>query len=199
MLSKYLATLTGAAVLTGLGAILAQPSQAQSIQFSCEMNDGLPTTVARNVSTGASLPVVHWYSRYFNQSGYDPMTRCQQVSSRFQSARNSGRLDYITAGIVNGLPVVCATNAGGSCNNSNVLFTLKPGTNAASTLQRLFDVRDLGAGPLYESDGRPYINVDTLLAPLTSNAASDTPSESPSTVPTQMSEPTPATRPTGGW
>ncbi|MDL5045181.1 COP23 domain-containing protein [Oscillatoria amoena NRMC-F 0135] len=173
MLRKSLGIVAGAAFLTGLGAVASQPSYAQSIQFSCVMDRGLPTTVARNTATGNSLPVVRWYSEYFSGSGYDPVTRCQQVSGRFQSARNSGRLNYITAGVVNGLPVVCATNAGGRCDGSNVLFTLKPGQNAADSLQRLFDVRDLGAGPLYESGGRQYIDVAKMLAPLEAQAGSE--------------------------
>ncbi|MEH2116442.1 COP23 domain-containing protein [Nostoc sp.] len=88
------------------------------------------------------------------------------MSARFQQAHNNGSLDYITAGVVNGLPVICAASPGGSCNTSNLLFTLKRGVNAAETLQRLFDVRD-GAGPaLYESKGRTYVNLTKKLAPL---------------------------------
>lgn len=189
MLRKVLGVLAGAACLTGLGAVLSAPSYAQPVQFSCVMgSDGLPTTIARNVTSGRTLPVVRWYSEYFSGSGYDPMTRCQQVSSRFQTARNSGRLNYVTAGIVNGLPVVCATNPGGRCDGGNVLFTLKPGQNAANTLQQLFDVRDLGAGPLYESEGRPYIDVNKLLAPLEGDSA--TPQAAPTEAP-QPSESAP--------
>jgi hypothetical protein len=190
MLTKFAKGLLGALVLSGIGTLVSSPSYASDIRFSCETNGGLPTTVARNVVTGASLPVVKWYSEYFSASGYDPVTRCQQVSGRFQTARNSGALNYITAGIVNGLPVVCATSAGGSCNQGNVLFTLKPGTDAASTLQRIFDVRDLGAGPLFEADGSTYIDVNKLLAPLNKEGTSgnrEQPSgnqEQPSSTPT---------------
>ncbi|MDJ1181603.1 COP23 domain-containing protein [Roseofilum casamattae] len=192
MLSKSLGVLAGAALLTGLGAVISQPSYAQTVRFSCVMSAGLPTTIATNTINGNSIAVVRWYSEYFAASGYDPVTRCQQVSGRFQSARDSGRLDYITAGIVNGLPVVCATTAGGRCNGSNVLFTLKPGQNAADRLQRLFDVRDLGAGPLYESGGRPYIDVAKLLAPLEAQADSGT------TLPSVGGEVQPATPAPGG-
>jgi len=194
MLRKSLGILAGAAFLTGLGTVFSQPSYAQSVQFQCVMDveRGLPTTIARRGDR--YIPVVRWYSQYFAASGYDPMTRCQQVSGRFQSARDSGRLNYITAGIVNGLPVVCATTAGGRCDSSNVLFTLKPGQNAADRLQRLFDVRDLGAGPLYESGGRPYIDVSKLLAPL------DDPANSEMVTPSVEGETQPTTTPGGsGW
>lgn len=192
MLRKSLGILAGAAFLTGLGTAFSQPSYAQSIQFRCVMYDGLPTTIATNTQTGNSIAVVRWYSEYFAASGYDPMTRCQQVSGRFQSARDSGRLNYVTAGVVNGLPVVCATTPGGRCDSSNVLFTLKPGQNAADRLQRLFDVRDLGAGPLYESGGRPYIDVAKLLAPL------DGPANSEMVIPSGEEDPQPTTQPVPG-
>ncbi|AVH66670.1 hypothetical protein CDG77_07040 [Nostoc sp. 'Peltigera membranacea cyanobiont' 213] len=167
MLRQSLAILSGVALLSGLGAVFNTPSYAAgTIQFSCDTSNSLPATKATNVATGASLSVVRWYSEYFTGSGYDPVTRCQQVSARFQQAHNNGSLDYITAGVVNGMPVVCAATPGGSCNTSNLLFTLKRGVNAAETLQRLFDVRD-GAGPaLYESKGRTYINLTQKLAPL---------------------------------
>jgi hypothetical protein len=192
MLRKSLGILAGAALLTGLGTVVSEPTYAQSIQFRCVMYDGLPTTIATNTQTGNSIAVVRWYSEYFSASGYDPMTRCREVSGRFQSARDSGRLNYITAGVVNGLPVVCATTAGGSCNSSNMLFTLKPGQNAADRLQRLFDVRDLGAGPLYESGGRPYIDVTKLLAPLENSAGSEI------VIPSVEEDPQPTTQPAPG-
>ncbi|MEH2054311.1 COP23 domain-containing protein [Nostoc sp.] len=168
MLRQSLAILSGVALLSGFGAVFNTPSYAAgTIQFSCDTSSSaLPATKATNIATGASLSVVRWYSEYFTGSGYDPVTRCQQVSARFQQAHNNGSLDYITAGVVNGMPVICAASPGGSCNTSNLLFTLKRGVNAAETLQRLFDVRD-GAGPaLYESKGRTYVNLTQKLAPL---------------------------------
>ncbi|MCF2146299.1 COP23 domain-containing protein [Desmonostoc muscorum LEGE 12446] len=172
MLRQSLAILSGVALLSGLGAVFNTPSYAAgTIQFSCDTSSQLPATRATNTATGASLSVIRWYSEYFTGSGYDPMTRCQQVSARFQQAHNTGSLDYITAGIVNGMPVICAASPGGSCNASNLLFTLKRGVNAAETLQRLFDVRD-GAGPaLYESKGRTYVNLTKKLAPLNASRA----------------------------
>ncbi|MDJ1170141.1 COP23 domain-containing protein [Roseofilum sp. BLCC_M154] len=189
MLRKSLGVVAGAAWLTVLGAVVSQPSYAQSVQFQCVIDRGLPTTIATNTQTGNSIAVIRWLSEYLTASGYDSMRHCQEVSRRFQSARDSGRLDYLTTGIVNGLPVVCATTAGGRCDSSNVLFTLKPGQNAADRLQRLFDVRDLGSGPLYESGGRPYIDVSKLLAPL------DDPTNSEMVTPNVEGEAQPITQP----
>jgi hypothetical protein len=167
-------------LLSGLGGIFSTPSYAANVQFYCNTSGSLPTTIARNSVTGASREVIRWYSEYFSGSGYDPMSRCQEVSGRFQRAYNDGSLNYVTAGIVNGMPVVCAASPGGSCNPGNLLFTLKRGVNAAATLQRLFDVRDLGGAALYESEGATYINVKYMITSLDSSTGSNAPVAIPS-------------------
>jgi hypothetical protein len=164
MLRNSLGFLLGATVLTGLSASFATPSQAaEGVRFYCDNSGDVPTTVAYSYDTGYKTQVIRWVSDYFDYSGYDAETRCGQVSARFQKAFDQDRLNYLTAGIVNDQTVVCATYAGGSCNSRNILFTLKPGTDAAVTLQQIFNVRDLGASALEESGGRTYINFDKVL------------------------------------
>ncbi len=121
---------------------------------------GRPTTL---VSTpGGVLPIVRWVSDYFNPSGYDPGTRCQEVSNRFDLFYRQGRLNYVTTGIVNRLPVVCvASEMGGPC--TGVLFTLKPNEDASRVIQQLFDVRAGASGSLYESESRQYIDVNRYI------------------------------------
>jgi hypothetical protein len=127
-----------------------QPSQAQSTTFVCGVSQGKPATLA--LTPRGSIPVIVWVSEYFSRAGFDPQTRCEDVSNRFQNFYSQGALNFITAGIVNGQQVVCATGAsGGACNNSNVLFTLKPRESAARVIQRLNEVRGGASGPLYES------------------------------------------------
>ena len=110
--------------------------------------------------------MIHWVSHYFEDSGYDPLTRCRDVSGRFQRYYEAGILNYITTGIVNRLPVICVSDSmGGPCQG--VLLTLKPGQNASFVVQRLFDLsygRQVGA--LYESGSRIYINVENYLSGL---------------------------------
>jgi hypothetical protein len=164
MLRKSLGFLFGATVLTGLSASFAAPSQAEEgVRFYCDNSGYVPVTVAHSYDTGYKTQIIKWTSSYFDYSGYDAETRCGQVSARFQKAYNEGRLNYITAGIVNDQTVVCATDAGGSCNSRNILFTLKPGADAGVTLQRIFDVRDSGSSALEESGGRSYVNVSEFL------------------------------------
>lgn len=117
-------------------------------------------------SPEGALPVIHWVSHYFERSGYDPLTRCRAVSSRFQRFYEADILNYITTGIVNRLPVICVSDEmGGPCRG--VLLTLKPGENASFVVQRLFDLSyGHRVGALYESGSRVYINVDNYLSGL---------------------------------
>ncbi|NJL81815.1 MAG: hypothetical protein HC890_00315 [Chloroflexaceae bacterium] len=169
--------LAGLAVLLGTDAALSQsipqpldpPLEATpSIQFSCVVEGGLPTTQARNPLTDRTLSVIRWQSQYFSNSGFDNTRRCQIVASRFQAAYDEGRLNYITAGVVNRLPVICATTNQDTCDSTNILFTLEPSHNPAQTLQDLFEVRHYSAPPLVRggTPRYPYINVGEVLAPL---------------------------------
>ena len=126
---------------------------------------GVPTTY---ISTEEqTLPLVRWVSHYFAGSGYDPETRCDQVTERFNRFYEAGILNYITTGFVNRLPVVCVSSEiGGPC--TDVLFTLKPGQDATQTIQQLFDVRVGQAGPLQESGSRVYIDLNQHVRELAS-------------------------------
>lgn len=132
--------------------------------FLCGNDDyGSPTTYV--ASGGQSMPLIHWVSDYFSGSGYDPLTRCEQVTERFNRFYQDGRLNFITTGFVNRQPVVCVSGyIGGPC--TDVLFTLKPGEDAAQAVQQLFDVRVGQDGPLYESGSRVYFDLNDRLSAL---------------------------------
>ncbi len=155
------ATLAASAVLSPFG--LSPATQAKSIgtNFVCENWQGVPTTFAKTADQ-TIVPVLIWQSDYFSYSGYDPSTRCELVSSRFQYFYNTGQLNYITTGRMNRMPVVCVSyHKGGGCNG--LLFTLKPGVNPTQTLQQLMAVRVRSTGPLNETTGRVYINFEDYL------------------------------------
>lgn len=156
----------GAGAIAFVGATaLPQPGQAQTT-FVCEFSSttGLYTTYAQ--TPRGAVPVVRWYSHYFNSAGYTPERRCREVSGRFQNLHNQGQLLYITAGYLNGQPVICA-GSGGGCNSGNLLFTLKAGSDAAAVLQQLFDIRvGASSSPLYQSSGgggAPTIDMNQYL------------------------------------
>ncbi|HAT13927.1 MAG TPA: fasciclin [Microcoleaceae bacterium UBA11344] len=165
----------------------------QGTIFICASGaNGLPTTYA--ITTRGRVPVIRWFSDYFSGGGFTPERRCQEVSARFQSFYNSGQLNFIANGYVNGQAVVCAAQASGRpCTGANVLFTLKPGSNAANTVQRLFNIRAGASGPLYESQDEPsavYIDFKQFL--------NGTVVEGAAAAPAQPDAPAPTTSPAGG-
>jgi hypothetical protein len=160
---SFTQALTTTLILLGGTMLMQQPSYSQSakITFFCDISPtGLPTTYAKSsrFQGGKHIPVIRWNSDYFVGSGYTPMQRCQEVSGRFQ--RHSNQMKFVTAGYVNGQPVVCA-NYGNGCNRGNVLFTLKRGEDASAKLQQLFNIASAGSNaPLFESSSDDTVSVD---------------------------------------
>ncbi|HLO48481.1 MAG TPA: COP23 domain-containing protein [Kamptonema sp.] len=133
-------------------------------RFFCGDNNGVPTTFVETQK--GSFPVIRWVSNYFSDHGYEPLTRCRQVSSKFQQFFNNGTLNYITTGTVNRERVICVSNTkGGPC--TGVLFTLKPEEDANRVIQNLFDIRSGAGGPLEESGSRLYFDINNYLKNLT--------------------------------
>ncbi|MEB3330911.1 MAG: COP23 domain-containing protein [Synechococcaceae cyanobacterium] len=162
--------LAGAATLAA--ALSGVSAWAGAASFSCGSSNGVPTTVART-DDGRSVPMIRWTSNVFDAAGWTPQRRCQEVSQRFESFRQQGRLTYVTTGRINGLPVICsAASDGGACDG--LLYTLKPGQDPTLALKRLFDVRYKARGPLNETSARLYLSMDELLA---ASGAGDSASE----------------------
>ena len=148
--------------LTAFTALGSAPAQAAATSFTCTTSNGVPTTVA-TTDTGRTVPMIRWTSNAFDGAGWSPQRRCQEVSQRFESFRQQGRLAFITTGRMNSLPVICtAAKDGGAC--VGLLYTLKPSQDPTLALQRLFDVRNKARGPLNETNARLYVSVDELLS-----------------------------------
>jgi hypothetical protein len=146
-------------------ALQPQSQAASTTQFVCGNSGNIPTTMAQ--TKNGSVPVIRWNSDFFAKDGWTAQARCQEVSSRFEKYYQNGSLKFLTSGIMNGMSVICTTkNLGGNCEN--LLFTLKSGSNPSQELRQLTNVRNRAGGPLNETDGRVYINVEQLL-----NQASD--------------------------
>ncbi|ACB50427.1 hypothetical protein cce_1077 [Crocosphaera subtropica ATCC 51142] len=161
---NLLATLATVGATVAISHFGFNPSiQAKNVgtNFLCQNWQGVPATLAKTPDQ-ESVPVLVWQSDYFSDSGYDPSTRCQLVSGRFQYFYNSGQLKYLTTGRMNRMPVVCVTQKqGGSCEG--LLFTLKPGSDPTQALKQLMAVRVHASGPLNETSGRVYINFEDYL------------------------------------
>lgn len=156
-LQLFTQMLTVSALALSAIATLSQPSSAQTKTYFCDTSDGVPTTVARNV-TGRMIPVIRWTSNLGSE--YTPQRRCQEVSARFQNASEKGLLNYMTTGIMGGQKVVCASSEyGGPC--SDLLFTLNRNQNASAVIQHLVEIGYKARGPVIQSkDGSSQIYID---------------------------------------
>jgi hypothetical protein len=152
-------------LLTALGTIVgtAQPGRSQATGFSCDQSSGVPVTVYQN-RQGGQEPWIKWVSNAFSDSGYNPVTRCREVSGRLETYRANKQLKYLTVGMMNRQPVVCtASRVNGRCEG--LVFTLKPNQDAVRTLNNLLAWREGQAATpsLRESGEVPYIDVSARL------------------------------------
>ncbi len=134
-------------------------ANAQS-KFHCGNSNGFPATMVTTQS-GKRVPIINWKSTTFSSAGWTPQRRCQLVSERFNKLDSTGQLNYLTVGYINNIPVICGSSAkGNGCNG--LLYTLKPGQNAARTLRNLLAIRYKATGPLTETASRPYISIKSI-------------------------------------
>lgn len=138
-------------------ASITQPSQAQSRRgFYCDTSMRKPVTVYQNYR-GVREPWIRWTSNYFTNAGYDPLTRCEDVSERLNIYRHNHQLRYVTTGVINGQNVICtADQLNGQCDG--LILTLKPNEDPERVLENLFDWHS-GALSRYGRDRTPYIDV----------------------------------------
>ena len=154
--------LAATAVLSSAAWLNTTPAQANpASSFSCGVDrDGTPATIVRHPQHG-DVTLIRWVSPYFERSGYDAQTRCEMVSQRFQNFQDSGKLTFLTTGIMNREHVVCVSPIDrGECDG--LLFTIKRTSNPSQTLQDLLGRRALASGSesLEETGSRLYINFE---------------------------------------
>jgi hypothetical protein len=144
-----------------------QPSYGESTTFFCAVSKKIPVTFARTVD-GKKIPMIRWVSK---NSSLTPMQRCIEVSRKFQKSYDNGSLANIKTGTIRREKVICAPiRVNEACTNSNLLFTLKPGSGPSLTLQRLLNTRASASNGLEESGGNSSetsINIDTFLGSAT--------------------------------
>jgi Circadian oscillating protein COP23 len=149
------------ATVTALGN---QPSYAAGTSFFCGkskyQNRTVPGTYART-QDGKQILMLRWISDDSFPPPWTAQQRCYEVSRRFQRSYDNGTLKYLTAGIIKKQSVVCAiANQGDVCTDSNLLFTLKPGTKPSAILAKLMDRRGLVAGRVLNESGGDELTID---------------------------------------
>jgi len=128
--------------------------------FDNENGERYPTTFVW--TSRGKTAVVRWKTDFFKGSGFDPKSRCEEVSPRFQEAYNNGSLNLMTNGTMNAQPVICtARETGGDCDT--LLMTLRPEDDSLAILNQLKEVfNGRASGPVSHSSATPqvYIEVD---------------------------------------
>lgn len=163
-----LATIKTHAIEPGVQFVCAQG-------FDRESGERHPTTYIWTASKKIAL--IRWKKNWGNF--LTPQERCEAISPRFQKAYESGTMQFITNGVMNGQPVICTTSEnGGACQT--LLMTLRPQENSFKTL---FELKELLGGkqapPVPHSSGAPQvyypIDLDNLIrnAPDRSQEARD--------------------------
>jgi hypothetical protein len=164
------------ALLVGTIFVIApqwtQPGQSQSDRkFSCELVNGLPTTVVQTVR--GSIPTIHWVKSFTGK--YNNVSqRCNEVSARLDRFNRNGQLKFIRTGNVNSYPVLCVDSgvSGNTCPISSVLVTLTRGTDSGQMLQQMLDLRARASGRIIQLSGEQlvryrngdaYVSIDRLL------------------------------------
>lgn len=149
-----------------------QPSASTQPRYFCDSEGDVPLTMARSRRTGNIFPLIRWV---WAPAPYTTDERCQIVSERFEEIHNRFDRLILTAGTLNGQPVVCAASntadaSQGICAEGGLVLTAQNRTEAEDLilgLQTNFtrivagtDPEVLPAGTVRVSnDGIPYVNI----------------------------------------
>ena len=152
-MNKFSLSLTSAFAFTFATTLLSSsPVHSQGATFLCDSSTGVPATVVESPQHG-TVRIIEWKTTEFGDE-FDPQTRCNIVSEKFQKYAQAGTLKYFTTGSVDRSPVICAVASEDlSCSQDNMLYTLKRGSNASETLKQLLDVRSGASGTALNETG----------------------------------------------
>ena len=141
---------TTLSALLATTAMVATPAMADSLDdsklnFSCQIDRGVPTTLVQFSENEAQLPIFHWKPEAVaNKSNDTPQQLCNVVAQKLKSYSAQGydlsKINFIGTE-QGGLPVICA-NAGGT-NCSKILLTLnkaeQPNVVASNLVDSILD------------------------------------------------------------
>lgn len=151
--------------LVALGAlgVFAQPSSANTINFSCDTQNSTPMVMATFSAENSSknLTILNFLPEYFSSS--EAVKNCQHTASSLQSLYDLGNAHYLTADNLNGEPAVCAVERRGTgCDhyNAQVLFTLNQEDNPSQVLYNMLGSNLKQSSPLNSRTlGRIYSEI----------------------------------------
>ena len=125
---KYLSALLATGAMALATPAIANSPNEPSLNFSCQINEGIPTTVAKSTESEVELPIFHWKQEalaYKTEASPDQL--CNMVSEKLENYSTQG-YDLSNINFVGteqgGLPVICANAGQTDC--SKILLTLHP-------------------------------------------------------------------------
>lgn len=145
----------------------------EGVTFSCSQaidpanGQTIPATVVTIPQRQETINLIFWKSEHF--AAWQPQSRCETVSPKFQTFYRDGRLRYLTHGTIDGYPVICAViDEDETCNGDNQLFQVKPNEDPQLVLRQLMDVVEgkVDERVIHQSTGdseQLYISVDEFL------------------------------------
>lgn len=175
--TRYLYSLLLASLLSILGSFSTETKaqtnkQLRDIQFACgqsfnsQSKQYVFTTFAWNSRN--KKPIITWNKETLSDSGFDPQTRCEAVSPRFQEAYTNQTLEFLTYGTMNGQSVICTSSqVGGECQT--LLLTLLPQDDPLEVLELLSNIflgyassplQQSSEDSIHEVDNRIYVEVN---------------------------------------
>ena len=125
MKTKSIPVLLAAGAIAIASSGVANAADAPKLSFSCQVREGIPTTIAQSVDGSTEIPFFYWKAEALaNRTSNSPDKLCNDVSQKL--ADLSVNYDLSNIKIVGtaqgGLPTICVNTEGENC--SKMLFTL---------------------------------------------------------------------------
>lgn len=135
------AVLITGAIALGSAPAIAETAEAPELSFSCQVIEGVPTTLAQPVGSEATMPIFHWKEEAL--TGYTPDTPqqlCDRATNKLVDYSAQGydlsQISFVGTEQSN-LPAICASAGNGEC--SKLLLTLAPRTDADIVAKNIVD------------------------------------------------------------
>ncbi len=125
---KYLSALLATGAIALSIPAIANSSDEPSLNFFCQVTEGVPITVAKSTESEIQLPIFHWKKEALTYKSDDsPEQLCNMVSEKLENYSDQV-YDLSSINFVGteqgGLPVICANAGETDC--SKILLTLRP-------------------------------------------------------------------------
>ena len=141
MRTKYLSAFLATGLMALTTPAMAISSEEPQLNFSCQLIEGVPTTVAQFEITEAQLPIFYWKQEVLASRSVDsPEQLCNIVSEKLSNYSADGydlsKINFVGTE-QNGMPVICANLGGTGC--SKILLTLSKTQEPATVASNVVD------------------------------------------------------------